>query len=84
MTLEEITGDWPSHPDRGREEDTDSRGLPNPYQTAPDKSRGESSKENPQENKKQGKCQLTLLGGSYLSFILKNAAKFCSNDLWYC
>uniref|UniRef100_A0A674HUE5 cAMP responsive element binding protein 3 like 2 n=1 Tax=Taeniopygia guttata TaxID=59729 RepID=A0A674HUE5_TAEGU len=49
----EITGDWPPHPDRGREEDADSRGLSNPYQTAPDKSRGESSKENPQENKKQ-------------------------------
>lgn len=56
MTLPEITGDWPTYPDRGGEEDTDSRGVSNPYQTASDKSRGESAEENPQENKEQGKC----------------------------
>lgn len=55
MTLAEIAGDWPAHPDRGGEEDTDSRGVPNPYQTAPDKGRGESAEENPQKNKEQGK-----------------------------
>lgn len=55
MTLAEITGDWSTHPDRGGEENTYSRGVPNPYQIAPDKSRGESTEENPQENKEQGK-----------------------------
>lgn len=55
VTLAEIAGDWPTHPDRGGEEDTDSRGVPNPYQTAPDKSRGEGAEENPQKNKEQGK-----------------------------
>lgn len=56
IPLAEITRDWSTHPDRGGEEDTDSRRVPNPYQAAPDKSRGEGAEENPQENKEQSKC----------------------------
>lgn len=56
MTSAEVAGDWPTHPYRRGEEDADSRGIPNPNQTALDKGRRESAKENPQENQEQGKC----------------------------